>query len=102
MCHWVISLEALADFSFRCPPLTGALQRARRRGRRRADKLPLEPYSRRLVSFHQPGKVRSVRHQGRDAIAQQTMRSHTHSARDWTGDGSDTSAEFGSSLGNQQ
>lgn len=102
MCHWVISLEALADFSFRCPPLTGALQRARRRGRRRADKLPLEPYSRRLVSFHQPGKVRSVRHQGRGAIAQQAMRSHTRSARDWSGDGSDTPAEFGGSLGNQQ
>ena len=102
MCHWVISLEALADFSFRCPPLTGALQRARRRGRRRADKLPLEPYSRRLVSFHQPGKVRSVRHQGRDALAKQTMRSHTHSARDWTGGGTDTSAELAGSLGNQQ
>lgn len=102
MCRWVNSLEALAEFRLRRPPLTGALQRARRRGRRRADKLPVEPYARRLVSFHQPGKVRSVRHQGRDAIAQQTMRSHTHSARDWTGDGSDTSAEFGSSLGNQQ
>ena len=102
MCHWVISLEALADFSFRCPPLTGALQRARRRGRRRADELHVEPYSRRLVSFHQPGEIRSVRHQGCDAIAQQTMRSHTHSARDWPGDGTDTSAELGGSLGNQQ
>ena len=30
------------------------------------------------------------------------MRSHTRSARDWSGDGSDTSAEFCGSLGNQQ
>ena len=102
MCHWVSSLEALAEFRLRRPPLTGALQRARRRGRRREDKLPVEPYSRCLVSFHQPGKVRSVRHQGRGAIAQQAMRSHTRSARDWSGDGSDTPAEFGGSLGNQQ
>ena len=101
MCRWVNSLEALAEFRLRRPPLAGALQRARRRGRR-ADKLPVEPYSRRLVSFHQPGKVRSVRHQGRGAIAQQAMRSHTRSARDWSGDGSDTPAEFGGSLGNQQ
>lgn len=64
--------------------------------------LRVEPYSRHLVSFHEPGKVRSVRHQGRDTIAQQTMRSHAHSARDWTRNGSYTSAEFGSSLGNQQ
>lgn len=64
--------------------------------------LPVEPYSRRLVSIHQPGKVRRVGHQGRDAIAQQTMRPNTHRARDWPRDGSDTSAEFGGSLGNQQ
>ncbi len=64
--------------------------------------LHVEPYSRRLVSFHQPGKVRSVCHQGRDAIAQQTMRPNARGARDRTGDGSDTSAEFGGSLGNQQ
>ena len=102
MCHWVSSLEALAEFRLRRPPLTGALQRARPSGRRRADELHVEPCSRRLVSFHQPGKIRSVRHQGCDAIAQQTMRSHTHSARDWPGDGTDTSAELGGSLGNQQ
>ena len=102
MCHWVSSLEALAEFRLRRPLLTGALQRARRSGRRSADELHVEPYSRRLVSFHQPGKVRSVRHQGRGAIAQQAMRSHTRSARDWSGDGSDTPAEFGGSLGNQQ
>ena len=81
MCHWVSSREALAEFRLRRPPLTGALQRARRSGRRRADMLHVEPYSRRLVSFHQPGKVRSVRHQGRGAIAQQAMRSSATRAR---------------------
>ena len=102
MCHWVSSLEALAEFRLRRPPLTGALQRARRRGRTREDKLPVEPYSRRLVSFRQPGKVRSVRHQGRDAVAQQAVRSYAGGARDWSGNGTDTSAELVGSLGNQQ
>ena len=102
MCHWVSSLEALAEFRLQRPPLTGTLQPARRRGRRRADKLPVEPYSRHLVSFHQPGKVRSVRHQGRDAIAQQTMRPNARGTRDRARDGSDTSADFRGSLGNQQ
>lgn len=64
--------------------------------------LPVEPHSRRLVSFHEPGKVRRVGHQGRDAVAQQTMRSYARGACDWSGDGTDTSAEFRGSLGNQQ
>ena len=64
--------------------------------------LPVESLSWRLAPFHQLGEVRSVRNQGRDAIAQQTMRPNTRGARDWTGDGSDTSAEFRSPLGNQQ
>lgn len=64
--------------------------------------LPVESLSKHLAPFHQLGEVRSVRHQGRDAIAQQTMRPNTRGARDWTGDGTDTSAELGGSLGNQQ
>jgi hypothetical protein len=102
MCHCASSLGALAEFRLRRPPLTGALQRARPSGRRRADELHVEPYSWRLVSFHQPGKIRSVRHQGCDAIAQQTMRPNARGTRDRARDGSDTSAELAGSLGNHQ
>lgn len=62
----------------------------------------VESLSLRLALPHQTGKVRSIRNQGRDAIAQQTMRSHAYGARDWSGDSSDTSAEFRGSLGNKQ
>lgn len=64
--------------------------------------LHAESLSWHLTSFHQTGEVRRVRHQGRDAITQQTMRPNTRGARDRTGDGSDTSADFRGSLGNQQ
>ena len=102
MCHWVSSLEALAEFRLRRPLLTGALQRARRSRRRWADLLHVESLSWHLAWFNQTREVRRIRHQGRDAIAQQTMRPNTRGARDWTGDGTDTSAELGGPLGNQQ
>ena len=101
MCHWVSSLEALAEFRLRRPPLTGALQRARRSGRRSADELHVEPYcgvwsrSTNLARSEVSATRTRCHRAANDAVPH-------HSARDWTGDGTDTSAEFGSSLGNQQ
>jgi len=102
MCHCASSPGTLAEFSVRRPVPTGVLQRARRSRRRWADLLLVESLSWHLAWFNQIREVRSIRHQGRGAIAQQTMRPNARGARDRARDGSDASAEFGSSLGNHQ